>query len=58
MPRNALDAMPPRPPECRPPAEDMWAFGSSHMVPRDQEGDPCGSGPMAVISSDEDGETA
>jgi hypothetical protein len=51
-------AMPPRPPECRPPADTMWQFGSARMAPRGQEGDPCGSGPIAVVSSDESGVSA
>lgn len=47
--------MPPRPPGSRPetPAENAWLFGSSHTDPRGYEGDPCGSGPLQVISSDE-----
>jgi hypothetical protein len=46
-------AMPPRPPECRPPAEDMWQLGGGHSAARGQEGDPCGSGPVQAVSSDE-----
>jgi hypothetical protein len=57
MPTNALDAMPPRPPECRPQAEGIWGFGASHVpsapVPLF---DPCGNGPvMASTSSDDSG---
>lgn len=39
--------MPPRPPECRPPADDMWQFGAARHIPRGFDGDPCGAGPMA-----------
>jgi hypothetical protein len=54
MTRPAETEMPPRPPECRPPADTMWQFGSARMTPRGLEGDPCGSGPVPKISSDAD----
>ena len=44
---------PPRPPGCRPPADDAWLFGAAHNAPRGQEGDPCGSGPVTPDRSDE-----
>ena len=46
---------PPRPPECRPPAEEPWGFGASRAVGRGLEGDPCGGPAIASASSDENG---
>jgi hypothetical protein len=47
---------PPRPPECRPPAEDTWGFGASRAPGRGMEGDPCGTpGPVLKTGSDEEG---
>ena len=48
---------PPRPPECRPPAEEPWGFGASRAIGRSQDGDPCGSPPLAPASS-KNGEAA
>jgi len=55
-PPPADGAMPPRPPECRPPAPSpRWHGAWRSNGPLNPSYDPTGSGPMAVAGSKSNG---
>jgi len=53
---RVVDVKPPRPPGCRPPAEGIWTIAATFSNGRGTDGDPCGAGPIATNSDENEGD--